>query len=63
VRKRRFGSNSSVIAPEGEVGIGDGKDEVLGHFAASEHGAHGLADLGRALERLACAPDAVLDAL
>src|SRR6185437_3790087 len=58
----RLRGNRLRIAPEAEVAIGDGDDEVLTHLAAVQHGADREADPGGGVQpQLALAANARLD--
>jgi hypothetical protein len=58
---RRLGVDLVVLAGEGEVAVGDGEREVLGHLVLADDGADLETDLGFAAQRLVGAAHGVLD--
>ena len=59
--ERGFGVDLRGLALEGEIVVGDGEDEVLGHFVTIDHGTDRERDLVLAAQRLFGAPDAGLN--
>jgi hypothetical protein len=56
-----LGIDLVVLAGEGEVTVGDGEREVLGHLVLADHGADLETDLGFAAQRLAGALHGAVD--